>query len=43
MYLDDHIMYMNKNGDNFMHLVECRFPIPFWKPYMKDENVDKLK
>ena len=35
-YLDDYLDEVNEKGENFMHLVECRFAAPFWNPYMKD-------
>ena len=26
-----------------MHLVGCRFPLPFWKPFVENQDANKLK
>ena len=41
--LDQFLRHEDENGDNFMHLVECRFAPPFWKPFVKDQDLERLK
>lgn len=33
----------DKSGNNFMHLTDCRFAPPFWKPFVKDKSEAILK
>ena len=32
--LDKFLRNKDENGNNFMHLVECRFAPQFWTPYI---------
>lgn len=42
-YLDNHFDKKNECGENFMHLVECRYAPPFWMEFLKNGDESKLK
>lgn len=42
-YLDNHFDKKNECGENFMHLVECRYAYGFWKEFLKNDDESELK
>lgn len=40
--LDEALKAKDKQGNNFMHVVDCRFSEMKWRPLIKDKNNETL-